>query len=876
MKSMRHLLIKYFFFLCLFPLLIIAVFKFFFLENYYLDIFSKEDYNISISTKALTEIILNKQKVSLKNLLSTHGSCLIEDYCTSLDSFCDNSEYIDNIIVLDRKGIIISIGGDLQYKKKLDEYIGMDFSGMDSYIQSKKTGNPSWSSQFYSIISGRLSLSYCLPFENVYIIGIFRIDNFYKNLMDIFRKDNIGLLITDSTGRIIQKYEKTVSFTDFSVSDVITRLENSKNKFGAEVVNLNGKKHIAVLQKIEDTGWKVIVYSDYFEFHDFLFKIKAFIVFILFLCAFVIYFISNKLSARIVAPIEKAVCYADEILNISVDEEKISTEYKEFEGFINTLKSLRNRVKNREYALKMLSMEATSHYDKDIFKRLSSLIADILGCEYSIIGYIKEDKVDVIDMFSEGEHIEEFVYDLKNTPCGEVIKTGFCVYSGGIQDVFPDDLDLQKLNVQSYIGLPVFNEKNKAVGIINAIFKNKRSFSRFDRDVLSIVASKVSSIFAMREKNENEKQRMMMFDRLINFMPVGIIVFDSLLNVININIQAKEALFLKERTINNINDIDFFQEELEKIIKTIKRDSFYNGTISKNTEGDNYYFDISGYKVKMNGKQFFIVKLRDVSENIRLNNLIIHDEKLSSLSSVGAGMAHELNNPIAGVLQSVQNVKNRLDPYNEKNSEVANDLGIDLKKLEKYLEKRGISEFLNNIEKAGGKAADIVEYLKEFAIEESDEFSEFKLSELIERSINILKTDYRLKKDYKSNEFEIIVKGENDLFINCIPVQLELAIYNVMKNSVQFYDKTAEKKPEIVIETSVREKELTIKIKDNGPGIDENVKKKVFNPFFTTRANFKGVGLTSSYFVVTEKHNGNIKINSDIGKGTEIIITIPI
>ncbi|PLX15574.1 MAG: hypothetical protein C0601_12605 [Candidatus Muiribacterium halophilum] len=380
----------------------------------------------------------------------------------------------------------------------------------------------------------------------------------------------------------------------------------------------------------------------------------------------------------------------------------------------------------------------------------------------------------------------------------------------------------------------------------------------------------------MREKNENEKQRMMMFDRLINFMPVGIIVFDSLLNVININIQAKEALFLKERTINNINDIDFFKEELEKIIKTIKRDSFYNGTISKNTEGDNYYFDISGYKVKMNGKQFFIVKLRDVSENIRLNNLIIHDEKLSSLSSVGAGMAHELNNPIAGVLQSVQNVKNRLDPYNEKNSEVANDLGIDLKKLEKYLEKRGISEFLNNIEKAGGKAADIVEYLKEFAIEESDEFSEFKLSELIERSINILKTDYRLKKDYKSNEFEIIVKGENDLFINCIPVQLELAIYNVMKNSVQFYDKTAEKKPEIVIETSVREKELTIKIKDNGPGIDENVKKKVFNPFFTTRANFKGVGLTSSYFVVTEKHNGNIKINSDIGKGTEIIITIPI
>ena len=84
----------------------------------------------------------------------------------------------------------------------------------------------------------------------------------------------------------------------------------------------------------------------------------------------------------------------------------------------------------------------------------------------------------------------------------------------------------------------------------------------------------------------------------------------------------------------------------------------------------------------------------DISERVAMENILLQTEKLTTLGTLAAGMAHEINNALSGVLQSVQNISRRIDPNNEKNIAIAKEHGVALADVQKYLETRGIIAFL--------------------------------------------------------------------------------------------------------------------------------------------------------------------------------------
>ena len=106
---------------------------------------------------------------------------------------------------------------------------------------------------------------------------------------------------------------------------------------------------------------------------------------------------------------------------------------------------------------------------------------------------------------------------------------------------------------------------------------------------------------------------------------------------------------------------------------------------------------------------------------------------------------------------------------------------------------------------------------------------------------------------------------------------------NILSNAIDALEERVNQensniKPQINITTSVLdEKWIKIAIADNGSGIAENIKKQIFNPFFTTKAVGKGtgMGMSISYQIITEKHKGTLEFRSVINQGTEFIITIP-
>jgi signal transduction histidine kinase len=163
------------------------------------------------------------------------------------------------------------------------------------------------------------------------------------------------------------------------------------------------------------------------------------------------------------------------------------------------------------------------------------------------------------------------------------------------------------------------------------------------------------------------------------------------------------------------------------------------------------------------------------------------------------------------------------------------------------------------------------------------------IHEGIDNTLMILR--HRLKAKGGTPEIQAIKKYGTLPLVECYSGQLNQVFMNLISNAIDALESQKwneqEKepqpdiatKPTIVIETEAKDKNWAIvRIKDNGPGMTEEVKQKLFNPFFTTKPAGKGtgLGLSISYQVVVEKHGGHLHCNSSPGQGTEFIIELPI
>ena len=133
------------------------------------------------------------------------------------------------------------------------------------------------------------------------------------------------------------------------------------------------------------------------------------------------------------------------------------------------------------------------------------------------------------------------------------------------------------------------------------------------------------------------------------------------------------------------------------------------------SHGRTYYTDITVYPLIAENIGEAVIRVDDVTMRITMENMMIQNEKMLSLGELAAGMAHEINNPLGAILQSVQNIERRLSAELPKNFEVANNVDIDLIKMNRYLQEREIPSFLKTIRDAGERSARIVSNMLGFS-----------------------------------------------------------------------------------------------------------------------------------------------------------------
>lgn len=303
----------------------------------------------------------------------------------------------------------------------------------------------------------------------------------------------------------------------------------------------------------------------------------------------------------------------------------------------------------------------------------------------------------------------------------------------------------------------------------------------------------------------------------------------------------------------------------------------------RQSEHGNLYEDVTIYPLITNGVEGAVIRIDDVTDKVLMEEMMIQSEKMLSIGGLAAGIAHEINNPLAGMVQTANVMADRLGNKLDMPAsiEAAENAGTSIEAIQNFIETRGIFNMTTNIIESGIRISNIVKNMLSFARKSDSEASPYAIIELIDKTIELAITDYDLKKHYDFKAIDIKKEYEESLpLVPCECAKIQQVILNILRNGAHAMQEAETLNPMIIIRVYVEKEQqmICIEIEDNGPGMAEAICKRVFEPFFTTKATGDGIGLglSVSYFIITENHKGDMTVESKPGSGTKFIIHLPL
>ncbi|NJB68622.1 PAS domain S-box-containing protein [Desulfobaculum xiamenense] len=297
-------------------------------------------------------------------------------------------------------------------------------------------------------------------------------------------------------------------------------------------------------------------------------------------------------------------------------------------------------------------------------------------------------------------------------------------------------------------------------------------------------------------------------------------------------------------------------------------------------EGAVRYEDIIVFPLAGEEVDGAVIRVDDVTERTRIEDLMIQTEKMMSVGGLAAGMAHEINNPLGIILQCSQNIERRFDPHLPANTKVANEFEVNLEGVRQYIEKRGIGNYISGIRDAASRAARIVRNMLDFSRKSESTRKPEDVNALLDRTLELASSDYDLKKNYDFRLIHIDKDYAPDLpQVEMVQTEIEQVVLNVLRNAAEAMAMSGmTEQPHILLRSRRDGNHVRIEISDNGPGLGESTRKRIFEPFFTTKEPGvgTGLGLSVSYFIITNKHRGDFFVESEEGHGATFIIRLPI
>lgn len=448
---------------------------------------------------------------------------------------------------------------------------------------------------------------------------------------------------------------------------------------------------------------------------------------------------------------------------------------------------------------------------------------------------------------------------LEGTSAGWVIKNQKSWINVDLQKEIPFEKDklLYMEGIRSTISVPLF--KDKPLGSLNFDSMNPGQYSGGDLEILMPVAKHLSIALEnallfeeiSREKREWEKT----FDSITDMLWIE----DLQGKVLRMNSAVSERTGLPESSL-----MQKHSDEIFNALKITDQESLYPATFEP---GGRQYRELAGKGsiyhywtyplMDSNGNVYGIVNyMKDVTDHKKLEAQLFRANKLASLGTLVAGIAHEINNPL-GVIAG----------YSE--ALLGRSREPELAAVPVF---EDFPEYLATINNEIFRCKDILKSLLDFARPSTGTLREIDINELIKEVILLV------KHSAKEQNHMIDLKLDREIPKTAAdPGALRQLLMNIIMNSFYFMDTEGRIFIESGIETDVYGKKIKITISDNGRGIQKEHLERIFDPFFTTKpaGEGTGLGLAICHRIVSE-HDGTIDVKSTPGKGSSFIIKLPI
>jgi signal transduction histidine kinase len=293
-------------------------------------------------------------------------------------------------------------------------------------------------------------------------------------------------------------------------------------------------------------------------------------------------------------------------------------------------------------------------------------------------------------------------------------------------------------------------------------------------------------------------------------------------------------------------DQSYFLTYEQELYFALAENGHYRSEISgrrKNGEAFNLECSVSLIEQNSDNENEALVIVRDITERKRMQEKLIQSERLAATGKLAASIAHEINNPLQGIMTSIAAVRLKL-------KDVTCDLsGLDI------------------VEKGLKRISNIVKQLLSLHRPERQEKHWSNINQVVEEVISLMQSQLMMnkitiKKSLSDTLPQVFISSQ----------QIHQVLLNLMLNGQESMMEGGE----IRVVTRHKNNNIIIKIIDTGKGIDPKDLPKIFDPFFSTKDKMgTGLGLSVVHSAI-ESHDGKIEVNSTLGKGTEFTIYLPI
>lgn len=464
--------------------------------------------------------------------------------------------------------------------------------------------------------------------------------------------------------------------------------------------------------------------------------------------------------------------------------------------------------------------------------------------------------------------------------CGIVTKNMEPVFSLDIHSDPRCTLDeCKNAGIRSFAGLPLITG-DKKIGVLGIAALSPRDFSEM-KDYLnafstqisvvirnSILHSKVQdqinelkqSIKKIKDVEFKIRQSKQLLQSVVDGITDPLILFDENMIVKLLNkaalqyfdtgfVETVDKKTIKDICRENSRELPF---DIKKMVNMVFFEFESKGLVNPNRIEKIFIYPI---KETIGDNHLFILRINDITEAKQIEGQLFQSEKLASLGQLSAGVAHEINNPIMGIINYAQII-------------------ID--------ENRGVgsnTEIPKRIIKEGKRISNIVKSLLSFARATPEEQTSISIQPILYDIQSLLSNEFKRH----GVDFDIIVSEDLPaVFGNS--QQIHQVFLNLITNSIYALNKKftgSDKDKRVTIECDTIElnkvKLLRITVWDNGVGIPDDVIQKIYDPFFTTKpiSQGTGLGLSISHGII-EEHGGNINFESVKGEYTKVTIHLPV